>query len=182
MKNSVFVPFQKMHFSLSVIDFFCNSDQKMTRQRLTPQEKAFIVTEFGKTQCTLQVQMAFFNAYERKLHERTPRRLYNLFRETGSVKEKARSGRPRSARTEENIAKVRQSIEAEPRLSTRRRCQRLGMSRASMLLIMNELDARCWRFHTTQHVTNGRCSCVNNVLIESLQTTVRNVCYSPTGS
>ena len=69
MKNGAFVPFREMHSSLSVIDFFCNSDQKTTRQRLTPQERAFIVTQFAKTPCARQVRIAFsvaLNAHSRR--------------------------------------------------------------------------------------------------------------------
>lgn len=71
-----------------MINFFCDRESEMTSNRLTSQEKAFVVVEFAKTRCARQVQMAFLEIYGRELDRRTPRRLYNVFLKTGSMKEK----------------------------------------------------------------------------------------------
>jgi transposase len=50
------------------------------------------------------------------------------FDETGSLMKFPHTGRPRSAREEENIERVRTSIEEDPQTSTRRRSRELGLS------------------------------------------------------
>jgi hypothetical protein len=50
------------------------------------------------------------------------------FEETGYLMKLPHTGRPRSARKEENINRVRASIEEEPQISTRRRSRELGLS------------------------------------------------------
>ena len=58
--------------------------------------------------------------------------LCNRFRATGSVNDLPRSGRPRCSRTVENVDLVAQSVVASPRVSTRKRSLRLGVSRTSL--------------------------------------------------
>lgn len=56
--------------------------------------------------------------------ELTIRRLVKKFEETGSVQDIKHTQYPRRARSEENIAAVRESVEADPRLSISRRAMR----------------------------------------------------------
>jgi transposase len=71
-------------------------------------------------------------AYRRHLNVRNGpsvtmiRKLMQRLEETGSLMNLPHTGRPRSARKEENIEEVRASIEEEPQTSTRRRYRELG--------------------------------------------------------
>jgi hypothetical protein len=60
------------------------------------------------------------------------------FEETGSLMNLPHTGRPRSARKEENIERVRASIEDEPQTFTRRRSRELGLSRTSLRRILTK--------------------------------------------
>ena len=64
------------------------------------------------------------------------RKLMRRFEEQGSVAELSRTGRPPSARTEENIERVRASTEEEPEISTRRRPEELSLHRTSLRRIL----------------------------------------------
>ena len=58
--------------------------------------------------------------------ETTVRALVKKFKETGSVHDVPRSGRPRTARTEENVNAVAADVAANPTTSTRHRAQQLS--------------------------------------------------------
>jgi biotin operon repressor len=63
-------------------------------------------------------------------------KLMQRLEETGSLMNLPHTGRPRSAHKEENIERVRASIEEEPQTSTRRRSRELGLSRTSLKRIL----------------------------------------------
>ena len=66
------------------------------------------------------------------------RAVVNKFLSTGSVEDAPRTGRPRSARTDETIAAVAQDVEENPSTSTRHRAQQVGVSERSLRRILHE--------------------------------------------
>ncbi|CAB3262266.1 unnamed protein product [Arctia plantaginis] len=66
----------------------------------------------------------------------TLRRLATNLEEYGTTRDAAKSGRPRSARSAENIAAVAEDVELSPETSTRRRASQLAISRSSLRRIL----------------------------------------------
>lgn len=66
----------------------------------------------------------------------TLRRLAANLQEYGTTRDVAKSGRPRSARSAENIAAVAADVELSPETSTRRRASQLAISRSSLRRIL----------------------------------------------
>lgn len=86
-----------------------------------------------------------------RISKNTVTNIVNKFYRDGSVCDQPRSGRPRRARSEENIAAVRASAEAAPRTSTRRRAQQLGISRFSLMRILTiDLCLHPYKIQLTQ--------------------------------
>ena len=79
----------------------------------------------------------FFGQFNRP-NVRTIRKIVQKFEQTGSVGEVKTPVHARTARTAENIAAVRDSVAEEPFTSTRRRAQKLHLSRSSLMNIMHK--------------------------------------------
>ena len=62
------------------------------------------------------------------------------------------SGRPRMARTPENVDRVRASVLESPHHSTRRRAPTLGLSRCSLQHILNELEFHPYKIMIVQKI------------------------------
>lgn len=71
-------------------------------------------------------------------NETTIGRLMRKFEATGSVGDAPKSGRPKSVRTPENIATVSASVRDNPKTSTTRLLQELGISRRSLGRILHK--------------------------------------------
>ncbi|XP_058985598.1 uncharacterized protein LOC131805873 [Musca domestica] len=67
-----------------------------------------------------------------RLPGETLRRLASRLEETGTTKDAARRGRPRSIRSAENIAALADDVMEAPWTSDRRRAKRMGISRRSL--------------------------------------------------
>ncbi|CAH1991124.1 unnamed protein product [Acanthoscelides obtectus] len=86
-------------------------------------------------------------------NETTIGRLVRKFEATGSVANLPGSGRPRSVRTPENIAVVKESVRDDPKQSTTRRSQELGISRTSLLRILHkDLTVHAYKIQLTQEL------------------------------
>ncbi|CAH1962018.1 unnamed protein product [Acanthoscelides obtectus] len=86
-------------------------------------------------------------------NETTIGRLVRKFEATGSVANLLGSGRPRSVRTPENIAVVKESVRDDPKQSTTRRSQELGISRTSLLRILHtDLNVHAYKIQLTQEL------------------------------
>lgn len=83
-------------------------------------------------------------AFRRELNRRDSpshvaiHRWVEQWREEGTVKNKSPSGRPRLVRTEENVARVRASVQQSPRRSARKHAIALQMSNRSVRRILHE--------------------------------------------
>lgn len=108
-------------------------------ERYSPQERGIIVSIFLRN--NLSVVLA-----QREFRRRFPgrpaptaqtlRRLAANLEEYGTTRDAAKSGRPRSARSAENIAAVAEDVELSPETSTRRRALQLAISRSSLRRIL----------------------------------------------
>lgn len=71
-------------------------------------------------------------------NESTVRRLVTKFEASGSVENRKSPGRPRSGRSEANVALVRDSVNLSPQKSHRRRAQEMNMTASSMQRILTK--------------------------------------------
>jgi len=106
------------HRVFAVEQFFRNNDSVVTVQRLLSRQ--FNVARDGAIP-----------------DRNTILRWVESFHTTGSVMKRTSTGRPRTARTPENVESVRSVIES-PRRSTRRRASVLGLSRRSLQGILHD--------------------------------------------
>ena len=60
------------------------------------------------------------------------------FRKQGSVCDLPKSGRPRTARSDENCQRVTESVAEDPSTSVRRRSSQIGVSRSSLHRMLHE--------------------------------------------
>ncbi|KAJ8968385.1 hypothetical protein NQ314_002336 [Rhamnusium bicolor] len=68
--------------------------------------------------------------------KKTIRDVVAKFGETGSVRDRSKTGRPRSARNPENIERVRESVNDDSSISTRRRSNELELTRTSLRRVL----------------------------------------------
>ena len=66
-------------------------------------------------------------------NETTISRLVRKLKETGSVGDLPENGRPKSIRTPQDIAAIKESVRESPKLSVSRRSQELGISSISLI-------------------------------------------------
>ncbi|EFN85574.1 hypothetical protein EAI_05563, partial [Harpegnathos saltator] len=76
------------------------------------------------------------------------------FHESGSVRDRPRSGRPRSVRIDAVIDRVRDSVSRDPSLSTRKRSRALNVSRSSLMRIQQlDLHLRAYKVQSMHALT-----------------------------
>ena len=128
--------------------------------RYSVQERIKVVEAYFATKSIVLTQRQFGRDFPgRNAPSRlTVRRLLDKFRETGSVgdKNKGHSGRPRSARTENNIETLRQRLAESPRKSTRRLSQEAALSRSTVIRIIHQdLHMFPYKIQVLQAQTEG---------------------------
>ena len=107
------------HRVFAVEQFFRNNDSVVTVQRLF--RRQFSAARDGAIP-----------------DHNTILRWVESFRTTGSVMKRTSTGRPRTARTPENVESLRKSVIERPRRSTRCRASILGLSRRSLQRILHD--------------------------------------------
>lgn len=84
---------------------------------------------------------------------KTIRSLVRKFEENGLVGDKPRSGRPRSGRSAENVARTSDSVTESPKTSIRHRSQQLELSRATTQRILRkDLHLTAYKVQQTQEL------------------------------
>ena len=109
--------------------------------RYTPQQRAEIVTIFiQKNKSIVLTQREYRKRYHNQSlpDKKTIHALSNRFEKYGTTLDSYRSGRPRTARSKKNIARVRESVAESPETSTRRRAQQLKISQRSLRRILQK--------------------------------------------
>lgn len=100
---------------------------------LTAVQRAAIVVCYARCMNGRKVQRIMKKDHGIDICNRTPKRLYDRFVSEGwNAQDIERTGRPRTARTEEAKESIRKSIKESPWLSVRRRAQELGISAVTM--------------------------------------------------
>ena len=121
---------------------------------LTTQERVEIILMCGNR--SSRVVAAEFNA---RHPEREPishngvAQLISRFRETGSVADKPRSGRPKTATDEATTVAVLASFSKSPQRSTRRLSKESGVSRTSIRRILSSNKWHPYKIQLHQHLT-----------------------------
>lgn len=125
-------------------------------ERYTQEQRVHIIKIYYMNGCSIKTTHRrlrdFFGARNRP-SELAIRNLIRKFEATGSVRNRPLSGRPKSVRTNENIARVRESVENEPRMSIPRRSQILGIARTSVWRILHrDLNFYAYKIQLTQEL------------------------------
>ncbi len=139
-----------VHFTSFVVDiaftFFHIFFTMSKTVRLSLHEKIEIVKWYAIHENAAEVARQFQNRFDRT--PPTSKNILNLvrkFNETGSVEDKARSGRPRSVSTDENKERVRAAFEENPATSLRRASLDLNLTKSSLQRMMKELGLKPYR-------------------------------------
>jgi hypothetical protein len=113
----------------------------MTR-KLTKAQTVFLLQTWWKTNRKLQEVITAFTETFPGIQPPTRQVIHNFntrFEETGSVADSPRSGRPRSARSEENLQTVAQAFVHSPNKSIRTASRELEITRSSLHLMLRTL-------------------------------------------
>ncbi|KDR23996.1 hypothetical protein L798_07935 [Zootermopsis nevadensis] len=112
-------------------------------------ERVFIMEHYIKTNSYTECQQSFVRSFpeSRVPHKSTICRIAYRFRETGSVSDKKRSGRP-SSLSDENLNDVKQYSEWSPRKSLTRLAQQTGLSYGTTQRCTRRLKLVPYRIHT----------------------------------
>lgn len=116
----------------------------VTMQRYTGEERSFCVREYYRNNDSATIARRrfrhHFNLHDVQQCPSVPliKQWVRKFEETGSTLNKRVPGRRRSARTDENIERVRASVRQQPNLSTRKRAAALNVTRSSVLRILHK--------------------------------------------
>lgn len=118
------------------------------RYKYSLAERIFLVTNYYKLDADYRAICELFTEHFPNSPVPTYRNIHKLhtkFQRTGNVADAPRSGRPRSARTEENKMRVAQTFVENPRLSGKRAAVQLDLSRRSLHRIMHDLGLKVYR-------------------------------------
>lgn len=123
-------------------------------ERYTVPQRVFLVRSYYENGCSPAAAARKARSKYGKhlsLGLNTVKRLVQKFEATGSVEDKKAPGPPVTVRTEENIGRVQESVNQNPRTSTRRRAQELEISRRSLQRVLKkELHVHPYKISTVQ--------------------------------
>ena len=125
-------------------------------KRWTVKERICAVEWFVRTGSITETQRAFrrvLNCRDSPSKDAI-HRWVRLWREEGSVKNKSPPGRPRSVRTEQNVARVRESVQRSPRRSAKKHAIALHMSDRSVRRILHEQLFHPYKIQVVQHLSD----------------------------
>jgi hypothetical protein len=119
-------------------------------EEITTEERIEIVLMYGKYENSTEV----YRQLKKRSSSQPPstraiQKLVKKFKETGSVHDRDKSGRPRSVVTEDTIEKVKEFLENTPQTSSRKGAIELGISHTSFHRAIKESDYRPYRPTTT---------------------------------
>lgn len=125
-------------------------------EQYTVDQRVHIVKTYYGNSCsvknTFRKLRDFFGAHNRPT-EKTIRSIVQKFEVTGSVKNLPTPVRARSKRSVENIAAVRESVAANPKLSIPRRSQQLGIAQTTTWRILRkDLALKAYKIQLTQEL------------------------------
>lgn len=119
--------------------------------RFTTLQRSKIVIWYTETKSPLQVQRKFCATFDTRMKDapskKTILQLVKKFETHGTILNRhiGNSGRKKTARSEENIATVRESVLRSPKKSLRRRSQELNLSVTAVYRILRS-DLKCYPY------------------------------------
>ena len=120
----------------------------------SPQQKAFRVLEFAKTNSVVTVQRAFRRRFD--INPPSPkniRRWFRQFQESGCLFKGKCPGRPRVS--EEQVVRIRATFEGSPRKSKNRASRELAITQSTIWRVLRRrLNLKPYRLHLVQALTN----------------------------
>ncbi|PNF42612.1 hypothetical protein B7P43_G01283 [Cryptotermes secundus] len=120
----------------------------------SPQQKAFCVLEFAKTNSVVTAQRAFRRRFG--INQPCPkniRRWFRQFQESGCLCKGKSPGRPRVS--EEQVARIRAAFERSPRKSTNRVSRELETPQSTVWRVLTvRLHLKPYRLQLVQELTN----------------------------
>lgn len=125
-------------------------------ERFSTEQRVLIVKTFYQNGESFAATVRRLRAILGRNHapnESTVRRLMKKINERGSTANIKNSGRPRSGRSVENIALVRESVNGSPQKSVRRRSQQLGIRYSSLQrILVRDLHYHPYKIQFTQEL------------------------------
>jgi hypothetical protein len=118
------------------------------RYKYSTEERVFLVTHYYQMNADYSEIFAAFTAKFPNAPvptRQTIHKLHKKFQVTGSVIDAPRSGRPRTARTEENTYRVAQAFVEKPSTSAQRTANQLDLSRSTLGRILKDLKLKVYR-------------------------------------
>ena len=124
--------------------------------RLSIEERIKIVELHNKFRSFIMVQREWKNHFTTNPPcNQTIARTVQKFEETGSVHDRKRSARSRTANTEENLEKVTESLKISPSKSIRQGALAIGMSNTSYYRLIREAGFRPYRPTAVQKLSEA---------------------------
>jgi transposase len=123
--------------------------------KLTKDERVTLVFMYGKAGATHRSVAEDFNRQNPRrlpIDKSSVGRLINRFKETGSVADRPRSGRPKSATDPTSTAVVLATLTNSPKKSTRKLSQETGVSQRSVLRILHRHHFHPYKVHLVQEL------------------------------
>lgn len=103
--------------------------------------------ESGRSTCQTYRNLAKIYGQQNRPSERAISDLIKKFRETFSLCDNTKPTRVKTARSEENIAAVNESVKGDPELSIRRRVQEVGLCPSTTWKILRkDLGLRAYKY------------------------------------
>lgn len=128
--------------------------------KLSVEHRTKIVQLFFETK-SFKATARLFNAHYGLNRRDAPRkstilRIVRRFKGTGSVSDTHRPGRPKTARSPENIKKADASIKENSKKSVRRRSQEMGLSKSSLSrILLKDLNLHPYKTQTMQTLSDS---------------------------
>jgi hypothetical protein len=109
------------------------------------QEKIHVVLAYAKFDNFEEVHRQWKNHFSTHApHRETMAAIVAKFRETGSVEDKPRTGRPATATSSGMLQEIQEFVEKDPQISTREGSSSLGMSQTSYVRALKKLHFKCY--------------------------------------
>lgn len=125
-------------------------------EKYTVEQRVQIIKFYYQNNCSIRATFRALRAIygqNNRPTECTIRRLVSKFETTGSVTDRRAPLRERNARSAENIAAVRESVQENPKQSINRRAQELGLSSTSTWRILRrDLKLHPYKIQLTQEL------------------------------
>lgn len=154
--------------------------------QLSSEQRVFIVEQFYLTASPTKIKRAYFTKYRQEVSLNTINKWIIKWKDRGTIRNqnKGHSGRQRTARSEENIARIGARI-TESSQSLRKLAAETGLKRESVRRILkNDLKLKSYKLHMSQQlIINDQtrrlefCLAIKN-MVERNQLNIKSIIFS----